>query len=619
MNRMILKKLVFEGSNKEPSAIDFTSGFNVISGPSDTGKSLIFECINYVLGGNDQPKEPPEAKGYTNLFLTIIANSKYFTIERSVLSNDVKIYEGNYDDISENTEHIILSSKAQAKDNLSDYLLEITGIKNKKLKKNERNETISLTFNVLRKLLLVDEGIIQAKISPIFSGNKTSETSEKALFRFLLTGIDYSNVIVQQKPEIRKADANARITILDQLIRNNSLILKKDISKEDLQDELSKLESSIENEIIKISVSHKEIEDLQKKRKLVWDAAITADSKIDQLKEILNRFNLLAQHYKSDLDRLDAIIETGEVLSLTSNFHCPLCGSEPRNHKPECVISDQEIENVKDSCIHEKKKIHSLESDLASTIKQIDFEINDLIDLKRQNENEHKRIDTLINERLEPTIIMQKEQLRNLFDTKKDVEISISVIGQIDKMEELKVEAKQNLKPLLKEEKVPTGAKAAEIGELLEVIEAKLKSWKFPDLGRIGFSEEKQDITIGIKNRTDQGKGFRAITHSAFIIALMDFCIDRNMPHPGFVILDSPLVTFRGAEKKIKTDEAIPDDTKKEFYRSLASLPDDRQIIVIENDPPPPDIIKNINYVQFTKDALGRYGFCLSERIINQE
>jgi AAA domain len=610
MSRLILKKLIFIGTDKEPAYIDFAPGFNVISGPSDTGKTLIYECLNYALGSGKRPKEPPEAKGYTNLFLTIASEHKDFTIERSVLSNDIKIYDTGYDGITKDTKSSVISGNAKSKDSISDYLLKIIGIYNKKLKKNESNETISLTFNVLKNLILVDEGKIQAKTSPILTDVPTSATSEKALFRFMLTGIDYSNVIVQQKPEVRKADANARINVLNYLIRNNTLNLEKDVSTEDLEEQLTKLEKTIENEITKISASHREIEELQKERKLAWNTAISSESKIDQLKEILSRFTLLAQHYQTDLDRLDAIIETGEALSLTADVLCPLCGSKPEYHRSECIISEKEIDSVKVSCEYEKKKIHSLQSDLSSTINQVKNELNSCSSLKQENENEYKRIDKLLSEKLEPSVIRLKDQLRNLFNTKKDVEIMIGIMGQIKEMEELKASAEQDLKPRPKQEKAPVGVQAAEVNELLKVIESTLKNWCYPDLDRVGFSEDKQDITIGNKNRADQGKGYRAITHAAFIISLMEFCINNEKPHPGFVVLDSPLVTFRGANKGIKADEAITDDMKMLFYTSLCNLNKDRQIIVIENDDPPISSRDKMNYIHFTKDkSVGRYGF----------
>lgn len=120
----------------------------------------------------------------------------------------------------------------------------MVGLTEKKLKRNDHNETVSLTFNILRNLLLVNEIKIQENVSPIFTGEATARTQKKALFRFMLTGIDYSGIIVQQRPEIRKADATARINLLQQLI--GGMNVRKDTTKEELEEQLEKLNLTIE-------------------------------------------------------------------------------------------------------------------------------------------------------------------------------------------------------------------------------------------------------------------------------------------------------------------------------------------------------------------------------------
>lgn len=610
MNRLTLKKLVFtsEIPDKKPAIVDFQAGFNVISGPSDTGKTLIFECLNYVLGGSSRPKEPPEAKGYTNLFLTIAAGDKDFTLERSVLSHDMKVYDCDYNSITKETVSTVLSGSAKNKENISYYLLNLVGLNDKKLKRNKYNETASLTFNVLRNLLLVNEIKIQEKASPIYTGGTTTKTQEESLFRFMLTGIDYSNIIVQQRPEIRKADANARIRLLQQLI--GSLDFKKDMSKEELEEQQKKLTITIEGDTNKIFQNQKEMEDLCEERKAAYDAAISAESKMDQLTEILSRFMLLAQHYQTDLDRLDAIIETGNGLSLMGDVHCPVCGSEPIYHQPECVISEKEISEIKVSCEREKKKINSQKADLAKTIAQVGDELNDFVKHKESNQAEYKRIDALVSKQLEPQLSVLKNNLRRLFETKKNVEIMINRVDQVKVMEDLKVTAEKDLKNPPKAASIATGLQASEASELVKIIEEILADWGYPNLGRVAFSEIYQDIIIGDKNRSEQGKGYRAITHAAFMISLMKFCINKKMPHPGFVVLDSPLVTYRGADTNIIKDEAISDDMKEKFYTKLCNIQNDMQVIVLENDDPPASTISKMNYIPFTKEpTLGRVGF----------
>lgn len=614
MKRLVLKKLVYTNPNnpeREPAVINLKPGLNVISGPSDTGKTLIFECINYVLGSSNKPKEPPEARGYTNLYLTVTVSGSDFTLERSIPSGDIRIFKAAYDDIKDDTKQETVSSHTNAPQNISKYLLDILGMSNKKLKKNESNETIQLTFNILRCLVLVNEIKIQESISPIFTGEIISKTVEKALFRFMLTGIDYSHIIKQQKPEIRRADANARINLLEQLIEKNMLNLKKDVTKEELEKQLEKLNTSIESNTNQIFADQHEIENLRGERKAAFDTAIGAESKIDQLNEIKGRFTLLSQHYQTDLERLDAIIETGIELELSGNVNCPICGSEPTYHQPECVISEQEISEIKASCEKEKKKINSLKGDLAKTIQQFESELSDFTDMKQSSEMDYKRIDNLLSEKLEPNVSHLKNQLKQLFETKKNVEIMIGIFEQIKGMQELKTDAEKDLKtPSKHESDVPSFVQAVESGELMQKIENNLKKWGYPNLGHISFSEINQDIAIGDKNRSEQGKGYRAITHAAFIISLMELCIEKNMPHPGFIVLDSPLVTYRGADKAMKQEDAIPDDMKGKFYTSLSNVQDDRQIIIIENDDPPQNLADKINYIHFTKDSsLGRAGF----------
>lgn len=619
MNRLTLLKLVYISNSAEklPAIIDFAPGFNVISGPSDTGKSLIFECINYALGSTEAPTDRPESRDYTTVFLSILAGEEIITLRRSTRSEDIIVYKSDYDNIEdESTEKNVISGSPQAADNISDYLLSIIGMKDKRLKKNESNETKSLTFNILRKLILVDEIKIQKKTSPIFTDNPIDSTSEKALLRYMLTGIDYSDIIAVKNAKIRKADANARINLLDKLIGSNSNSLKENTSKEELEKQLEKLISSIEGETNKVFDNQNEIEYLREQRRNAFESAIAADSKIDQLKELLSRFTLLSQHYKTDLERLDAIIEAGNGLSGVIEVHCPLCGSESEHHRLECAISEKEIIEIKTSCEREKKKIKSLNGDLLQTINQVTSEIQDLSRTQETNENEFKRIDKVISDKLEPNIFSLKNHLRELFETKKEVEMAINTLEQVKIMQDLKASAEKDLKTPIKASISPVEVKATEADELIKIIEKNLIDWSYPNLSkdrsRVLFSELKQDIAIIDKDRASQGKGYRAITYAAWIISLMELCLDKKMSHPGFVVLDSPLVTYRPTDNKhkISKNDAISDNMKERFYDSLSNLSKDRQIIILENDDPSEEVIRKINYIHFTRNTeFGRYGF----------
>ena len=55
------------GKKVKTAEVSFSKHFNVISGASDTGKSYILQCINYMMGAKDPPMSVTEDQGYGTL------------------------------------------------------------------------------------------------------------------------------------------------------------------------------------------------------------------------------------------------------------------------------------------------------------------------------------------------------------------------------------------------------------------------------------------------------------------------------------------------------------------------------------------------------------------------
>jgi len=58
MNRFYIEKLVVSGGGHKASVIDFRLGLNFVLGPSNTGKSLVMDCIDYVFGFTPKKNRP---------------------------------------------------------------------------------------------------------------------------------------------------------------------------------------------------------------------------------------------------------------------------------------------------------------------------------------------------------------------------------------------------------------------------------------------------------------------------------------------------------------------------------------------------------------------------------
>src|SRR5712664_1676674 len=80
-----LRALRATGKGKISAEVLFGPGFNVISGASNTGKSYILQCIDFMLGGSKRPKRIKESTGYESLFLEFEDhNHQTHELERSL-------------------------------------------------------------------------------------------------------------------------------------------------------------------------------------------------------------------------------------------------------------------------------------------------------------------------------------------------------------------------------------------------------------------------------------------------------------------------------------------------------------------------------------------------------
>jgi len=153
--------------------------------------------------------------------------------------------------------------------------------------------------------------------------------------------------------------------------------------------------------------------------------------------------------------------------------------------------------------------------------------------------------------------------------------------------------------------------------EFSQIVSRILTAWEFPGECHVSFDEKTFDLKIDGKLRTNNGKGVRAITHAAFKVALLIFCRERNLPHPGFVILDTPLLTYRDPMKSKGKDKLTEDEQvvarsplKQKFFEHLSSISNLAQFIILENIDPPENIEAYAHIEVFSGNpGDGRYGF----------
>ena len=95
MNRFYIEKLVVSGGGHKTTVIDFKPGLNFILGPSNTGKSLIMDCIDYVFGFTPRKNRPSKIVdnnyGYECIALHLITGKGTVILERKIGDSKITV------------------------------------------------------------------------------------------------------------------------------------------------------------------------------------------------------------------------------------------------------------------------------------------------------------------------------------------------------------------------------------------------------------------------------------------------------------------------------------------------------------------------------------------------
>lgn len=590
-NGFFIKKLELIGTNIKPVTIEFKKGLNVIYGSSDTGKTFIFQCINFMLGGSSLPKPIPEAENYNLCRLEIETyKGEKHTLERSFKGGSFNLYNVHSKLIKR------LEEDNNKKNTISDFLLKICNLENKQLVQYKKNNAKrSLYFQDISKYFLINEEKIITEKSIISEKPERSynpaETFEKNVFRFLLTGNDDSSIIAtleNENIEYKKG----KVALYNELISQLSEDLK-DTEYDKIDDEIGKLDDGIKNYQEIYLQSKTELNKYDKEKDHLVQEIFSQESILINKSELLKRSQLLKKQYISDITRLRATLEVAQYLDSAKKSNCPICDSDI-----------EEIINIPELTIATNAEISKIQLLLN------ELEASQRIYTIEKEEIENKFIAN--KKHLDEVIIKIQAELKDFLD-----DISKNIKSFSDKKQELS--RIKTLKEKLEEyinnrDSIETSDKKAKNNEQLfedlttalmtpiaEEIEYILKNIDFdnPEKPKIAFSDKLLDFVVNTKNRKDYGKGYRAILYASFVIALLQFFRNKSF-QIGLVLLDSPLNPYKSDEKKDGGE--IPNNLADNFYRYIHNNIKDEQVILIENTSLSEDLKEFVNHYEFTRE-----------------
>ena len=607
-----LRHLSMHGPGKAAAALEFGPGLNILYGSSDTGKSFVVEVIDFMLGGKPPIPEITERIGYDQVLLGVeTLAGEQFTLLRSSEGGAFRVYAGLVTaPPAPDVESRELSEQHSDRsgDNLSSYLLERCGLAGKRVRKNKYGVTNSLSFRNLARLLIVNENEIFQKRSPLSEGNPTTDTSNFATFKLLLTGVDDGSLVQIAPKGPEEQSRETQLELLDKLIDEHHARLSE-LTKfpEELEEQLGKIEQSISTHQHQLLTTESEFRGNADRRRELRKRLEEAKDRRADIDSLLERFALLDRHYNSDLARLRGIEEGGTLFEVLGKASCPLCGAEPAHHRKDSEC-DGNVRLVVEAARAEIGKIEVLRKELATTVTDLRREAASFDRRLPKLSTELESISGQVDGLIAPKLAKLRATYSQFADKKGQVREAISIYQTIQDLEKRRVDV-ESTTASLKESSVADGDLPSAVAYNFALqVEVILKAWHFPNAERVTFDAKARDLIISGKPRGAHGKGLRALTHAAFTVGLLQYCRANSTPHPGFVVLDSPLLAYR--EPEGKEDDLSGTQVDVKFYDYLAAFTADRQIFVVENSDPPEHIAKRDQVTMFTLNPhAGRYGF----------
>lgn len=609
MSRFYIRELIAKGPKVKDSRIAFADGVNIIHGPSNTGKSYVIGCIDFILGGDEIPFTVGST-GYDTVAVSLVSvDGETAYMERKIVdgkngetgAGTVRV-ESPFDEIDDGE----LSVK---KKEYSDFLLRLMGItKRTQIISNQDYEMNDLTFRSIVHFFFIDESSILTK-KTVFTSPKFNRINASLMaLLFLITGNNYSAVVPNESKEERERKAAQKTGVINYL---NSKIKVLKEKRDQLEADLATapevdIENKIEDILREIELIDSQIIDANGKSRSLLAKIYEISARLEEARLLRDRYKALRTQYTSDIRRLRFIVD-GEMkqADVPHIIKCPFCEHDMED-KSQTRVSYVE------SASAELQRINLQMDDLRGAETDIQAEIVYLEQQIQALNEENDSVTEIVNRTLRPRMI----ELRQTVESYKRILETRQELFAIARMAtELDTDASLN-KPDEEEYRDKFSARDMFTSEdwkkLSDQFSEMVKACAYPGYLTARVDLGTCDAVVNGKYKKDEGKGYRAYLNTIMLFNLMKYLEKAALYCPRFLVLDSPILSLKEKKKIVTEKEKATPGMRTSLFSYMIQNCGENQLIIAENELPPDVDYSGVNLIEFSMDETeGRYGFLL--------
>lgn len=621
MSRFYVKDITVSGSttNVLVSKIEFQDGVNIVHGPSNTGKSYILGCLNFMLGGSAIPFSKSVTK-YDVVAITFKSTEgkticcKRMIVEgkgkkKEVASNSIEV---TFSDVPEFPvgEYYAENAKKHAKP-FSKLLLYLMGLtETPQIISTKSRDTSPLSLRTIFQFFYLDEDNIFKKETVFYpSHGFTKPVAIIMSLLYLFEEKEYAEDAPRESKkerEQRKQQKAGVIAYLNGKLKEYSeqraelQKIKEEIGDEDIESRLQ----SIIDEIAEIENT---IASTNEKCRQLLEQIFSITPLLDEMWLRRDRFRILHTQYDSDIKRLrfiaDGEAKRGRVQRATK---CPFCDHDIELPQQQQVQYTAAI-NV------ELERVKAQVQDLEAAERDTDTEIQKLERKSAELNEQYQQLKELIEKQLKPKaakLTATKESYQNWLLLQHKLYAFDFITQEFnDELTSHSLEGEEKVTEIDAVKKI-----SSDLWKTLnDAFQSMVKECGYPNNPVARIDIDSLDAVVNGKAKENEGKGYRAFLNTIMLFNLMKQLDSIGKYALHMLFLDSPILSLKEKENVDESELATP-GMRESLFRYIINHCGENQLIIVENELPTNIDYSTANLIEFTKDETGRYGFLLSER-----